>query len=79
MIIYGFIQDTLYSRALTSSFVAHAVGSVIWLYCGTVPVEAWTALMPIVAIERVLIAAGMIGCVYTFEAVSSFYYSKVTA
>ena len=77
MIIYAFLQDTIYSRALASSFVAHAVGSVIWLYCGTVPVEAWIALMPIVAIERILIAAGMIGCIYLFEAVSDFYYGKV--
>ena len=79
MIIYVFAQDTIYSRACTASFIAHAVGSVIWLYCGTVPVQVWAALMPIVAIERILIAAGMISFTYIFQAISNFYYSKVAA
>lgn len=45
--------------ALGSTFTAHAVGSVIWLY--TVPTTAalWLSLIPLVAVERVLNAAGM--------------------
>ena len=46
--------------ALISSFVAHAVGSVIWLY--TVPMVAsqWLGLIPVVPFERCAIAAGMV-------------------
>ena len=79
MILYSLVQDNLYSRALSASFVAHAVGSVVWLYFGHVPVEAWTVLMPIVPIERILIAAGMVSFVHIFEAISSLYHDKVSA
>jgi len=53
-------QKNLFLQALASTFVAHAVGSVIWLY--TMPMEAtiWLGLMPIVIIERLLFAAGMV-------------------
>jgi hypothetical protein len=56
-----FVQSpNLFLNALGSTFVAHAVGSVIWLY--TVPMEsgAWLALIPIVAVERLLCATGMV-------------------
>ena len=78
MIIYYFVADTLVSRALSASFIAHAIGSVIWLYCKNIPVEAWIALMPIVPIERVVIAAGMLSFVYIFQAISCFDNSKVS-
>lgn len=79
MIIYYFVPDTLPSRAVCASFVAHAVGSVIWLYRGHVPVQAWTLLMPIVPLERMIIAAGMLSFVYIFQAVSSLQADKVSA
>lgn len=49
----------LFLSALGSTFIAHAVGSVIWLY--TVPMGAtvWRALLPLVAVERLIFAAGM--------------------
>lgn len=61
MVLHYSGSKNLFSTALASSFVAHGVGSVIWLY--TVPMAAvtWLALIPIVALERILIAAGMIG------------------
>ncbi len=53
-------QKNIFLQAVASTFVAHAVGSVIWLY--TVPMEAttWLGLMPIVIIERLLFATGMV-------------------
>ncbi len=50
---------TIYLSALESTFIAHAVGSVIWLY--TVPMHAavWQALLPLVAVERLIFAASM--------------------
>ena len=58
--LYFVPQRSLFLTALGSTFVAHAVGSVIWCY--TVPMTAgmWAALMPIVALERTLFALGMV-------------------
>ncbi len=70
--IYFFVKDTIYSRALAASFVAHAIGSVVWLYTGTLPAETWMALVPLVIVERLIIAAGMIGFMYLFKSINSF-------
>ncbi len=47
--------------AWSSTFVAHALGSVMWLY--TMPMDAsmWQALIPIVALERCVFATSMTG------------------
>jgi hypothetical protein len=79
MIIYFFVQDSLISRALAASFIAHAVGSVVWLYTGHIPAEIWTALMPLVIVERLLIAFGMVGFIALFKLINSFCESKVVA
>jgi hypothetical protein len=46
----------LIQRALLSTFVAHAIGSVIWVYCVPMSSEQWLALIPVVATERLLMA-----------------------
>jgi hypothetical protein len=53
------IPGKLFLRSLGATFTAHAVGGTIWLY--TVPMTAmqWTALVPIVAVERLLFASGI--------------------
>ncbi len=60
VILYAVPQRSLFLHALGSTFVAHAVGSVIWLY--TVPMTAgmWLGLMPIVIVERIFFALGMV-------------------
>lgn len=60
--ILCFMQDVVWVRALQASFIAHAVGSIIWLYSGSIPSEVWMGLIPIVACERLLIAGGMVVC-----------------
>lgn len=56
----GFRQS-LFAQALGATFTAHAVGSVIWLYAATpMAPSAWLALIPLVALERITFAAGMI-------------------
>ncbi len=52
-------QNSIFLQSLGSTFVAHAVGSVVWLYAMPMPVWQWYALIPIVAIERLLFATGM--------------------
>lgn len=45
-----------FSIALQSSFVAHAVGSVMWLYILGMPATKWLSLIPLVAVERLVFA-----------------------
>ena len=56
---YGFFENSLLVVALQSSFVAHAVGSVIWVYGVPMSPDKWVALIPVVAVERVAVALGM--------------------
>ena len=53
-------RHTLFTQALGSTFTAHAVGSVIWLYADAMTPETWLALMPVVLIERLTFAIGMV-------------------
>lgn len=50
-------RGTLLTRALQSTFIAHATGSILWVYTIQMPAEAWISLIPVVAIERSLITA----------------------
>jgi hypothetical protein len=50
----------IYAQALGSTFIAHAVGSVIWLYTVPMTTEQWIQLIPIVALERCTYAAGIV-------------------
>lgn len=58
--VYFYSTKNLFLHALSSTLVAHALGSVIWLY--TVPMTAalWIGLMPIVVIERIVFALGIV-------------------
>ncbi len=55
------LPSNLFLRSLGATFSQHAVGGVIWLY--TVPAAAnpafWLALIPVVAIERLVFASGI--------------------
>lgn len=56
----------IFLHALGSTFTAHAVGSIIWLYCGLIPEpNTWLTLIPVVALERLVFASGMT-LIYTF-------------
>jgi hypothetical protein len=56
----------LYTRALAAVFVAHALGSVIWLYTGTISADTWNSLIPVVAWERLFMACGIVFCEFIF-------------
>ncbi len=65
-----FTKDRQLSRALSASFVAHAVGSVVWLYTCSIPAPVWLGLIPVVFLERLLIASGILFCSYFVTYVS---------
>lgn len=52
-------RKRLFMRSLGATFTAHAIGSTLWLYTVPMPPEAWLALIPIVAYERLAFAAGI--------------------
>ena len=49
----------VFLTSLSSTFIAHAVGSVIWIYADPATPEFWYALIPLVAVERLVMASGM--------------------
>ena len=53
--------DNAFLKGLGATFTAHAIGGAIWIW--TVPMTAgqWVGLIPIVAYERLLFAAGIAG------------------
>ena len=55
---YGSKHVSFFFTALSSTFVAHAVGSIIWLYSVPMTATQWIRLLPIVAIERLVFASG---------------------
>jgi hypothetical protein len=57
--IYFFKKRTVFLESLGSTFIAHAVGSVLWLYMFNMSAQMWLALIPVVAIERLFFASTM--------------------
>jgi len=60
MALYLLRRNSVYFNALGSTFVQHAVGSVIYLYSKPMAPQVWLELIPAVARERLLIAAWML-------------------
>jgi hypothetical protein len=60
-LVIAFIPHrSVFLTALGSTFTAHAVGSVLWLYWVGVSAETFALLMPIVPLERMVYALGMV-------------------
>lgn len=58
IITFSGIQN-MFLKALGSTFIAHAVGTVIFVYCVPSDVNLWANLAKIVWLERIIIALGM--------------------
>jgi len=59
VVLYFLQKDGVFACSLSSTLVAHAVGSTIWLYADPMSPAVWLGLMPVVAVERLLFASGM--------------------
>jgi hypothetical protein len=46
--------------ALQSTFVAHAAGSIMWLFLRPISPVSWLSLIPVVAAERLVLACMMV-------------------
>lgn len=58
--IFASFYSTVFARALGSSFTAHAVGTVVWLYAGQLAATDFALLAPVVIVERLMIAVSMV-------------------
>lgn len=76
--LYFIRKDSLFITALGSTFTAHAVGSVIWLYANPMTPGAWLALIPVVLVERLIFASGMVVLYYVLSS-AKILYSKNSA
>lgn len=52
--------NSLFFKALGATFMAHCIGSIVWLYLvSPMTPELWMALIPVVAVERFAFATGI--------------------
>lgn len=70
-------NKNIFFAALSSTFVAHAVGSVMWLYTVNMPADKWLALIPVVAFERLVAAVGITFCYMFIKVCLNFSGAKV--
>lgn len=64
----------LFFKALGSSFTAHAVGTLVWLYAGQMAPGDFALLVPVVIVERLMITVAMVMAYKCIE----FVYSKIS-
>ncbi|MFH0836154.1 MAG: hypothetical protein V1834_03255 [Candidatus Micrarchaeota archaeon] len=62
-------KSNLFAKSLGTTFTAHAVGSVLFLYSVPSPPSLWLALIPVVAMERFMFALGITGSFVAVNAV----------
>lgn len=67
-----FFRLSIFSRALISTFVTHATGSLITLYTTNMltPVQ-WLGIIPIALVERIVFALGIVMCYHIAHALQS--------
>jgi len=52
-------SQNAFLRSLGATFTAHAVGGAAWIWTVSMTAEQWVGLIPVVAYERLLFAAGI--------------------
>lgn len=75
--VYFFNKESIFLQSLASTFVAHAVGSVLWLYSFDMSAAMWIGLIPVVAFERLFFAAAMTVVYVSAREARRFFVSKI--
>lgn len=68
--------DSIFLQALGSTFTVQAVGSVVWLYTKQIDPSTWMMLIPIVIIERLILASLTTIGVYLIRYIENMQASK---
>ncbi len=71
VVVALFFANNLFARSLGATMTAHAVGGVVWIYSLPTTPAFWAGLVPVVAYERLLFAAGIAVSYVAFNAVLS--------
>lgn len=71
VVLYALQLRSAFFTALGATFVQHAVGSVLWLYVMPTTAALWTTLLPIVLVERLVCALGMVAIMHTVSYMQS--------
>lgn len=79
VIVHLLPYRTPFLEALGTTFLAHALGSVLRLYYMPMPAEYWIGLIPVVIIERLLFASGMTLVYYSATWCSKILCTKIFA
>jgi hypothetical protein len=66
-------RNSIFEKALATTFVAHAVGSVIWVYTIPMNTELWYLLIPVVAVERLIWACGITCSYYSIKGLENMW------
>ncbi len=59
ILVYPVVKKSLVARALASTFIAHSVGGAVWIWAFNLPASVWLGLIPVVALERSIMALGI--------------------
>lgn len=76
IVAYFWHEKSLLLRALGTTFTAHSVGSVLFLYVLNLPSTVWISLIPIVWKERIIMAFGLAITYIAFNYLLSFLEKK---
>jgi len=76
-VMYFFRDRYLFARALGSTFTAHSLGSVLFLYAFNLKASVWMGLIPVVWMERGLMAIGITITYIAFNFILSVIIRKI--
>lgn len=71
--LHFFNRHSYLKMALQSTFVAHAVGCVMWAYLTPISGQMWLALLPVMAIERLITPFVSLTAIYLLNGIFSFF------
>jgi hypothetical protein len=78
-IVASLLSYNLFMRSLASTFQAHVVGSLAFLYFVGMPAEVWWGLIPLVVVERCLFAAGISVTYVSLNSITDYAVGKMRA
>lgn len=78
IVVYSIHSTSIFWLSLANTFVSHAVGAVVWLYTVPMTEEQWWLLIPVVAVERFVIALCTAAVIKISALVKSKLYMSTT-
>lgn len=72
-----FYKQNIFARSLGSTFTAHSIGAVAWLYAFGAPLGGYLPLMFVTSLERLVFAIGITVFYYAVTTALSAFSSKV--